>query len=75
MTGDIEDAKIVRRLVERAMLGLAEASVAEQAEVHRAASIVLRPFNKKEAALASEVAFHLAEGERSQLKFRELLKS
>lgn len=69
------EAILVRRLVEAGLRGVEKASLAEQADLHEAASIALSRCDRRASEIASFTASLLRQSEEHQLQFAALLKS
>lgn len=67
-------ANQVRKLVDRAMQGTERLPVCDQIDLHQAAAFAFQDVDPKASEDAAYIAQLHREGERLQLKFRELLR-
>ena len=67
--------KQVRKLVDRALAGSENLPVDDLIDLHQAAALAFREVDPQASQDAAFIAHMHREGERLQLKFRELLKS
>jgi hypothetical protein len=70
-----DHASKMKKLIERALDGIEQESIGEQIELQEAAAIAIAAYDNEAAEISLHAARLLRDGERHQLKFRELLRS
>lgn len=65
---------ILRKLVDRAFVGVEDLPAKDQRELNEAAAMIFQTVDPERAKQAAHIVALFREGERQQIKFQELLR-